>query len=205
MRGLRDVGKGTVSREFQSPDATEKAAVEATVNKCRALAAQIKSELRNKERLVDEASLTEVFAACPQKEKATAGSQVPPVKRQIIDLPPSLSRAWGIRLFEKRSGTLKIQQKFRRRRGSYEELLCRQPGIDFIYQCTTVLEGGLSLDLLLEHVESSPKAYMGKRLTWGLQKDNQEICTNTSVGCSSRSSSHFYAGPVGGVLGGRQL
>jgi hypothetical protein len=46
---------------------------------------------------------------------------------------------------------------------------------------------------------------MGKRLTWGLQKDNQEICTNTSVGCSSRSSSHFYAGPVGGALGGRQL
>jgi proline dehydrogenase len=63
MRGLRDVGKGTVSREFQSLDATEKAAVEAALSKCRALAAQIKSELRNKERLVDKASLAELFVA----------------------------------------------------------------------------------------------------------------------------------------------
>jgi glutathione S-transferase len=52
-----------VSREFQSPDATEKAAVEAALNKCRALAAQIKSELRNKERLVDKASLADFHAA----------------------------------------------------------------------------------------------------------------------------------------------
>jgi hypothetical protein len=51
-----------VSREFQSP-ATEKAAVEAALKQCRALAAQIKSELRNKERLVDKASLAELFAA----------------------------------------------------------------------------------------------------------------------------------------------
>jgi hypothetical protein len=36
MRGLRDVGKDTVSREPQSPDATVKAAVEASLNKCRA-------------------------------------------------------------------------------------------------------------------------------------------------------------------------
>jgi hypothetical protein len=78
MRELRDVGKGTVSREFQSPDATEKAAVEATVNKCRALAAQIKSELRNKERLVDEASLTEVFAALERAADVLRKKRRPP-------------------------------------------------------------------------------------------------------------------------------
>ncbi len=86
------------------------------------------------------------------------------MKRQIIEDLPPFSRAWGSRLFEKRGGKLKIQQKFRRGRGIYEGLLCRQPGIDFIYQCATVLEGGLSLD---------------------------EICTNTSVGCSSRIGSSF--------------
>jgi hypothetical protein len=81
MRGLRDVGKGTVSREFQSPDATEKAAVEAALSKCRALAAQIKSELRNKERLVDEASLTEVFAALERAADVLRKKRRPPVHK----------------------------------------------------------------------------------------------------------------------------
>jgi hypothetical protein len=48
-----------VSDEFDSLDATEKAAVEAALNRCRGLAAQIASELRNKrpEHLVDKLSL----------------------------------------------------------------------------------------------------------------------------------------------------
>jgi hypothetical protein len=44
-----------MSDEFDGLDATEKAAVEAALNRCRTLAAQIASELRNKghEHLVD--------------------------------------------------------------------------------------------------------------------------------------------------------
>jgi hypothetical protein len=81
MRGLRDVGKGTVSREFQSPDATEKAAVEVALKKCRALAAQIKSELRNKEQLVDKASLAELFAALERAADVLRQKRRPPVHK----------------------------------------------------------------------------------------------------------------------------
>jgi hypothetical protein len=81
MRGLRDVGKGTVSREFQSPDATEKAAVEAALNKCRALAAQIKCELRNTERLVDKALLAELFAALERAADVLRQKGRPPVNK----------------------------------------------------------------------------------------------------------------------------
>src|SRR5262249_3668279 len=59
MRGLRDVRKGTVSREFQTPDATEKAALESMLYRCRALVGRIGEELRKKkpEHFVDERSL----------------------------------------------------------------------------------------------------------------------------------------------------
>ena len=37
-----------MSHEFDGPDATEKAGIGATLNRCRALAAKIANELRNK-------------------------------------------------------------------------------------------------------------------------------------------------------------
>jgi hypothetical protein len=49
----------SMSDEFDSLDATEKAAVEAALNRCRTLAAKIESDLRNKrpEHFVDELAL----------------------------------------------------------------------------------------------------------------------------------------------------
>jgi hypothetical protein len=54
-----------VSDEFDSLDATEKAAVEAALNRCRGLAAQIASELRNKrpEHFVDKLLLADFYAS----------------------------------------------------------------------------------------------------------------------------------------------
>jgi hypothetical protein len=62
---LRDVGKRTMSDEFHSLDAIEKAAAEAALNRCRALAAQIESELHNKkpEHFVDKLSLADFYAS----------------------------------------------------------------------------------------------------------------------------------------------
>jgi len=49
--------------DFDSLDATEKAAVEAALNKCRGLAGQIESQLRNKrtEHFVDKLSLADFY------------------------------------------------------------------------------------------------------------------------------------------------
>jgi hypothetical protein len=57
-----------VSDEFDSLDATEKAAVEAALNRCRGLAAQIASELRNKrpEHFVDKLSLADLCVSLEQ-------------------------------------------------------------------------------------------------------------------------------------------
>jgi len=54
-----------MSDGFDGLDATEKAAVEAALNRCRALAAQIASELRNKrsEHFVDKLSLADFYAS----------------------------------------------------------------------------------------------------------------------------------------------
>jgi hypothetical protein len=54
-----------MSDDFDSLDATEKAAVEAALNRCRALAAQIQSKLRNKrpEHFVDELALADFYAS----------------------------------------------------------------------------------------------------------------------------------------------
>ena len=51
--------------DFDSLDASEKAAVEAALNRCRVLAGQIESKLRNKrpEHFVDEFSLADFFAS----------------------------------------------------------------------------------------------------------------------------------------------
>jgi hypothetical protein len=54
-----------MSDEFDSLDAIEKAAVEGALIRCRALATQIASKLRNKrpERLVDKLSLADFYAS----------------------------------------------------------------------------------------------------------------------------------------------
>jgi hypothetical protein len=54
-----------MSHEFDGLDATEKAGIEAALNRCRALAAQIASELRNKrpEHFVDKLSLADFYAS----------------------------------------------------------------------------------------------------------------------------------------------
>jgi hypothetical protein len=54
-----------MSGEFDSLDATEKAAVEAAVSRCRVLARQIESELRKKrsEHFVDKSFLADFYAS----------------------------------------------------------------------------------------------------------------------------------------------
>jgi glutathione S-transferase len=54
-----------MSHEFEGLDATEKAGIERALNRCRRLAAQIESELRNKrhERFVDKLSLADFYAS----------------------------------------------------------------------------------------------------------------------------------------------
>src|SRR5262245_10613013 len=57
--------KRIMSDEFDGLDATEKAGIGATLNRCRALAAKIGNELRNKrpEHFVDKLSLVDVHAS----------------------------------------------------------------------------------------------------------------------------------------------
>jgi hypothetical protein len=60
------VGERTMSHEFDGLDATEKAGMEAALNRCRGLAAQIESELRNtkREHFVDELlSLADLYTS----------------------------------------------------------------------------------------------------------------------------------------------
>jgi len=59
-----------MSDEFDGLDATEKAGIEGALNKCRRLAAQIESEVRNRrpEHFVDELSLADL---CPSLEQAS--------------------------------------------------------------------------------------------------------------------------------------
>jgi hypothetical protein len=62
---LRDVGERTMSDEFDSLDAREKAALEGALNRCRVLAAKIDDELCNKksEHFVDKLVLADFCAA----------------------------------------------------------------------------------------------------------------------------------------------
>src|SRR6266508_5302959 len=62
---LRDVWKRTMSDEFHSLDAIEKAAVEAALKRCCVLAAKIESELCNRkpEHFVDKLALADFYAA----------------------------------------------------------------------------------------------------------------------------------------------
>jgi hypothetical protein len=55
----------TMSDEFDSPDANERAGIGATLNRCRVLAAKIANELRNRrpEHFVDKLSLADIHAS----------------------------------------------------------------------------------------------------------------------------------------------
>jgi hypothetical protein len=59
------MSEGIMSHEFDGLDPTEKAGIEAALDRCRALAAQIVHELRNKrhERFVDKLSLADLYAS----------------------------------------------------------------------------------------------------------------------------------------------
>jgi glutathione S-transferase len=62
--GSENVGERTMSDEFHSLDAREKAALEAALKRCRVVAGQIESILRNERRhFVDEVSLADFYAA----------------------------------------------------------------------------------------------------------------------------------------------
>jgi glutathione S-transferase len=62
--GSENVGERTMSDEFHSLDAREKAALEAALKRCRVIAGQIESILRNERRhFVDEVSLADFYAA----------------------------------------------------------------------------------------------------------------------------------------------
>jgi hypothetical protein len=78
----------TMSDDFDSLNATEKAGVGAALNRCRALAAQIESELRNKRRehFIDEflladlcASLEEAANVLGEKGRRSAETTRPPM------------------------------------------------------------------------------------------------------------------------------
>ena len=76
-----------MSDEFESLDAIEKAAVEAALNRCRGLAAQIESKLRNKRpvHFVDKLSLADFYASL-ERAAAVLGEH----KRQTQDTPEAL-------------------------------------------------------------------------------------------------------------------
>jgi len=84
----------TMSDEFDSPDANEKAGIGATLIRCRVLAAKIANELRNKkpEHFVDNLSLAELYASlehaariveqkCPRSVQLSAADPGRPPER----------------------------------------------------------------------------------------------------------------------------
>ena len=72
-----------MSDDFDSLDATEKAGIGAALNRCRALAAQIASELHNKrpEHFVDKLSLADFYASL-ERAAGVLGQQKPTVGRE---------------------------------------------------------------------------------------------------------------------------
>jgi hypothetical protein len=62
------MSEGIMSHEFNGLNATEKAGIEGALNRCRGLAAQIASELRNKrpEHFVDKLSLADLCVSLEQ-------------------------------------------------------------------------------------------------------------------------------------------
>ena len=74
-----------MSSEFDGLDATEKAGIGATLNRCRALAAKIGNELRNKrpEHFVDKLSLADFYASL-ECAAGVLGQQKPTVGRDVV-------------------------------------------------------------------------------------------------------------------------
>ena len=75
-----------MSHQFEGLDATERAGIEAALNRCRGLAAQIASELRNKrpEHMVDKLSLAEFYASLEH-----AADVLAPKRRQSVENTPA--------------------------------------------------------------------------------------------------------------------
>ena len=97
-----------MSDEFDNLDANEKAALESTLYRCRALAGRIGEELRKKkpEHFVDESSLADLHASL---ERAAW------ILEQTIHTPTSIAKGLSasplIESTQSRSGTLKIKHK----------------------------------------------------------------------------------------------
>ena len=75
-----------MSDEFDSLDATEKAAIRAALIRCRVLAAQIANELRNKKpgQFVDKSSLADLYASLEH-----AAGVVEQKCRRLVDNTPT--------------------------------------------------------------------------------------------------------------------
>ena len=71
-----------MSDDFDSLDATEKAGIGAALNRCRALAAQIARELRNKrpEHFVDKLSLADFYASLEHAADVIGQKDLQPVE-----------------------------------------------------------------------------------------------------------------------------
>ena len=84
-----------MSDEFDSLDAIERAGVEAALDRCRSLAAQIASELRNKrpEHFVDKLSLADFYASL---ERA-AGVLGQPSQQSVENAPDAVVKASQVR------------------------------------------------------------------------------------------------------------
>jgi hypothetical protein len=76
------MSEGVMSHQFGGLDATERAGIEAALNKCRGLAAQIASELHNKrpEHFVDKLSLAEFYASLEHAADVLAPKSRQPVE-----------------------------------------------------------------------------------------------------------------------------
>jgi hypothetical protein len=76
------MSEGVMSHQFEGLDATERAGIEAALNRCRGLAAQIASELRNKrpEHFVDKLSLAEFYASLEHAADVLAPKSGQPVE-----------------------------------------------------------------------------------------------------------------------------
>jgi len=71
-----------MSHQLEDLDPTERAGIEAALNRCRALAAQIMSELRNKrpEHFVDKLSLADFYASLEHAADLLAPNSRQPVE-----------------------------------------------------------------------------------------------------------------------------
>ena len=68
-----------MSDEFEGLDATEKAGIGATLNRCRVLAAKIANDLRNKrpEHFVDKLSLADIHTSTPPRDQLVRAPHAP--------------------------------------------------------------------------------------------------------------------------------